>query len=244
MDRRDFLRTVFSASLLTPLLLEASGRSSDTLLYLIADSPQDFLPSILADLGNHGLVSGRSLSFLGPHPEKNRLTPALSSRGWQITPHLSFADAALSFRLLGKEATPSFTLVHDGLIRDIRAGSLAHLWKEMSRLSTLSRSLTVVSFKPRGLLQTKGSAVAVYAHGRLQTKISLKKNTIKTFSTANGRVLVGVADGAARIIESSCRHKICMAAQPASISGERIICAPNRIHLEIEGLRQLDMVTG
>jgi hypothetical protein len=47
-----------------------------------------------------------------------------------------------------------------------------------------------------------------------------------------------------RVVESPCRHQICRCTPPILVPGERIICAPNHLFLEIQGAPGLDTVIG
>ena len=80
MDRRDFFKTVFATPLLAPFLLGSQPSASDE-LFLISDSPETYLPSILEELRNKNKTYGRSYAVL-THPQKTALSQALKASGW------------------------------------------------------------------------------------------------------------------------------------------------------------------
>jgi hypothetical protein len=80
-----------------------------------------------------------------------------------------------------------------------------------------------------------GAAAVVRLPGRA-VRMELETDRTRRFGLANeGSVTVEVRGGRARIIESTCPNKICVNAGWISRPGERIICLPNRVSVEIEG---------
>ena len=156
----------------------------------------------------------------------------------------SRADFNLSFSFLRKKVLPSFTFIKDGRIWDIRSRELLFLWKEMNKNGTPSSSLTTATFKKRQSNFLPGSFADILIGGRRAERISLKKNFSKLFRTQKGNIAVMVKGGKAWVSDSSCRHKICVYSSPVSISGERIICAPNHFLLEIKGPHSIDTSIG
>ncbi len=243
MDRRCFFQTLLSAPILTPLLLASQSRGSDREIYLISDTPHTHLPLLSKELFQTRKATPGTFSFYDPSPHTHKLRQALSLLGWLSVPNPSRADLCISFRTLRQPARPSFTLVKDGTIWDVRSWSLRSLWMEMAKSGTNSSLLTVASLKRKGIGKAAGNTVAVFLNGHPRETFSLKENRRKSYSTHTGRITMEIADGNARITESSCSHKICFYSQPISFSGERIICAPNHFFLEIQG-GDIDTVIG
>jgi len=243
MDRRRFFQTLLSAPLLTPLLLASQSRDSDREIYLISDSPQEHLPVLLKELlrGRSGLPG--SFAFNENSPPQNALKHALSRSGWQVAPLSSDADLKISFRTLFQPARPSFTLVKEGKIWDVRSWALRSLWQEMAQNHAPSSFLTVATLTKPGSGKNTGEVVTIYMDGRKKEAFSLNANLQRSYDARSGRITLQVTKGSARVLSSSCRHKICLYSPPVSLSGERIICAPNFFLLEIQG-STVDTVIG
>jgi hypothetical protein len=243
MDRRRFFQTLLSAPLLTPLLLASQSRESDREVYLISDTPHTHLPVLLKELLRGRLGLPGSFAFNDYSPHKNTLKHALSQSGWQLAPHPSEADLKISFRTLHQPASPSFTLVKDGKIWDVRSWTLRSLWQEMAQRHSPSSFLTVASLTRQGSGRSDGEIVTVYMNGHKKDAFPLKNNLQRSYATHLGRITVQIANGSARVAESSCSHKICLYSPSVSLSGERIICAPNHFLLEVQG-NTVDTVIG
>jgi len=243
MDRRDFFKTILATPMLTPFLL-ASKASSDDDLYLLSDSPQIFLPPILQELKTLTVMSGQSYIFTNEHPLKISLVQSLGMHGWTHAQKLSQAILKLSFRPLRYPARPSFTLVSQGQIWDIRSHRLRLLWQEMNTDHTPSSCLTIASLQTDAVALTPGETVRIYRNGQQIDELSLKKDRIKFYAARKGAIAVRIQERKAWVSDSSCRHKICCLAPPASFVSERIICAPSRFLVEINGHRSIDTIIG
>lgn len=244
MDRRNFIVTMFSSPLLAPFLLEAKTTRPSLELYLIGDTPHRYLPLLLEELRSQLRPYGQNFSFLYPHPNEKELKQSLSQAGWVSVQNPAQAHMALSFCLLSQKAFPSFTFTKEGRICDIRPGKLYSFWNEMNSRHNPSSSMTIASFKTRQKTASPGESVFLYKEGREIEKISLKKNSSKSYSMQKGRVTVIVENGKTWIAESPCKHKICVHTPPVFLAGERIVCAPNHFLLEVNGPRSFDTVLG
>jgi len=244
MDRRNFFRTMLATPLLTPLILASRKSKNGLELYLIAEEPQELIPTLLEEVQKYSLSDSSKFCFLNPHPQEKALKKILLDRGWALVKRPVEASLALSFSHLQSKALPSFTLVKDGRIWDIRTRKLLSIWREINRNHGPSFCLTTASFKSRPADSCVGKYVAIYNHGQQAETLSLRKILTKSFQARGGRIVVQVRDGKAWISESPCRHKICLYSPPISLAGERIICAPNNFLLTIEGRRSIDTVIG
>ncbi len=244
MERREFFKKVIITPLLTPLFLAAKKTKSACELYLIEDNPEEFLPLILEELHNYVANCGHSFAFLNSHPHKNDLRRTLSQKGLTYVQTPAQADLIFSFSPLHEKAFPSFTLIREGKIWDIRSRKLYSLWREMNKNQRRSSCLTIASFKSIPSHPLSGKYVSVYKEGSKIEMISLKENATKSYRTREGKITLRVKDGKAWVPESSCRHKICLHSPPVSFAGERIICAPNHFLLEIKGSRYIDTSIG
>ncbi len=244
MDRRDFFKKVIVTPLLTPLFLAEKKRKSDCEFHLIIDDLQVFLPLILEELHSYVPNKGHSFALLNSHPQENDLRRVLSQKGLIYAPKPIQADLTLSFSHLRQKTLPSFTLIREGKIWDIRSRKLYSLWREMNKNQRPSSCLTIASFKSRQSHPFSGEFVSVYKDGRKIEMISLGENFTKSYRARGGKITLRVKNGKAWVSESPCRHKICLYSPPVSLAGERIICAPNHFLLEIKGSHSIDTAIG
>ena len=244
MDRRDFFKTMLAAPLLTPMIISSKKASHDFELYLIAEKPQLFLSTLLEEVQKYTSSRGRKFAFLNIHPNENSIQKALVEKGWEFVLEQASADLILSFSHLHDKILPSFTLVREGCIWDIRSRRLFSLWHEMNKNHALSSCLTTISFKNRAYDRMAGKFVSVYSSGRKVATLPLEECIARSFRTPTGKITACIRAGRARVTESSCRHKICLDSPAISLAGERIICAPNHFFLEIERSRSIDTVIG
>jgi hypothetical protein len=235
MDRRGFFKTIMTTSLLAPLLLASKKADNELELYLIADNPQDYISILLRELGRHTIFSERTYTFLTSHPHSDELSKILAAAGWSYEGVSHKAHMAISFSTLHGNARPSFTLVKEGRVIDIRSNKLRALWKEMNQPRPFSTCLTTASIRHSRKPLQQGTHVVVYQDGAKATVLSLDKESLQTFRAREGLITVKIAGGKAWVEEASCRNKICVHSQPVSLSGERIICAPNHFMISVVG---------
>jgi len=244
MDRRHFLHMFLTAPALTPLWLAAKQTRHSGELYLISDEPADYLPVLLTESRGFQPIDGTSFAFLSPHPHRQQLQSQLERRGWSPAAVATHAHLTLSFSPLANPARPSFTFVRDGRIWDIRSRRLRALWDLMGQRSGRSTGLTIAGFRTEPPRAVPGRLAAVYQDGRLKERIPLDRARLVRLPAGGGYLAVQVEDGSARVVESPCRHQICRCTPPITAAGERIICAPNHLLLEILGPSGLDTVIG
>ena len=80
-----------------------------------------------------------------------------------------------------------------------------------------------------------GSRVRIIrADGAVET-FPLAKDTVVTVTGPLGKTSVEIKDGSVRISRAPCPRKICVHQGKISISGQIVVCVPNRICVEIEG---------
>lgn len=244
MDRRRFLQALLSSPLLVSSLRGSQAKKERGLLYLISDSPQDYLWIILQELRNYHRIEDKSFSFSGSSLCHKAIWESLTQRGWKYSPNNTKSGLVLSSSFLNHKAFPSFTFVKGGNILDIRSHKLASLWEDMRKRSASASLLTTASFNEKTAPLLKGSRVCFYLDGHRVDSLSLNKKAQKTYLTKNGHVSVKIESGKVRVIESSCAQKICCLSKPISSAGDRIICAPNRFLLEIERTSLVDTAIG
>jgi hypothetical protein len=244
MDRRDFIQKLITIPLLDPLLRISTGMTGDGELYLISEEPHTVLPRILRAMPFLQRNNRKRFAFLSPHPRQEGLRHILFRKGWVSSPSPDRAEMALSFSLLHNPVAPSFTYVKDGKIQDIRTPGLFHVWQDMIRAHKPSSCLTTASFFSHKIPLFSGKFAAVYREGKKVEALPLERPLVRSYRTRAGRILVRVQDRKVWVVESSCRNKICCSVPSVSLSGERIICAPNHFFLEIQGARSVDTTIG
>jgi len=243
MDRRDFFKTILATPLLAPFFLGPQSSANDE-LFLISDSPETYLPSLLEALENQNKAYGRTYAVLNTHPQKTALSQALKTSGWtQAFPHQR-ADLTISFRPLHHPMPPSFTLIKAGQIRDIRTKELFSIWRKMNEKHPRSSCLTIAAIQARQAGRSPGTFVRIYHNGQVVEEASLKKDRVQTFWAEQGTVTVKIEQGKVFVPSSSCRHKICCSVPPSSFAGDRIVCAPNHFLLEVQGPGSFDTIIG
>ena len=229
MDRRDFFKTLFVTPLLTPFLLSSDSKRSPFQLSVIGDSPQLFVPSLLRGLREHEFIQGRTVAFLNSRLEGHKLRNALSVSGWNLAAQASEADLSISFNPLRKKASPSFALIKNGKVWDIRTKDLYSLWEDMYRHHPPSSWLTTVFIKDTSVRIHTGTHAKVFSDGKEMGSLSLDKNSSRSYRVKKGEISLVVQNRRVWISDSSCRHKICSSMPPVSLTGERIICAPKGV---------------
>ncbi len=239
MDKRNFLQTLLAAPLLTKYIQASQSNNRQYEFYLISDSPDRWLELILEETGIKS-STGR-FAFLNSHPNAGKIDERLKDSGWKSAIRPEQAKLCISSSRLLVPALPSFTMSENGRVRDIRNDRLYSIWTAFQKQSP-SIQLTTFSFLPSKAGQ--GKSAAVYQRGQKIALLPLDRKTKKSFPVESGRITVKIEDGKAWVEDSSCRQKICRHAAPVFLAGERIICAPNRFLLEIEGAGGVDTVLG
>ncbi len=244
MHRRRFLHTFLAAPALTPLLLAADKIHPRGELHLISDEPEAYLPLLLAESADIPSRSRKTFAFLSPHPRRSRLFSTLTDQGWEPETDPSRAQLTLTFVPMMRPSRPSFALVRNGRIRDIRSRKLRALWDRMGRESEASASLTVAGLRPVPHRGNRGKFAAIYHEGILVERIRLDRDGSKRLQMRTGALVVRVESGRVRVAESPCWHQICLGTPPIDQTGQRIICAPNHLLVEVQGAPGLDTVIG
>ncbi len=78
----------------------------------------------------------------------------------------------------------------------------------------------------------KGKTATIKVDGEIKDTVSLTDEGYE--KNING-VTISVADGEICVKTSTCKDKVCVRSGKISKSGEGIICAPNRVSIEING---------
>ena len=81
--------------------------------------------------------------------------------------------------------------------------------------------------------------VFVYQNGRLVQEIGLSKN--REVCLFGGKLRVQVKDGGIRVIKADCPEHICMNMGWIDHSGQTIVCAPNKVLLEVKSFEPVSV---
>lgn len=243
MDRRRFLQTFLLTSSLAPMLLASKKSHNNYELFILSDSPHRLTGDILKELEKLQAPFRHSYSFLNPHPQEQELQHIFTQKGWPQATRTAHAGVTISFNQLLKPAMPSFTLIQGDRIRDVRANRLYSLWEEM-KAHPATANLTTIGFKSASKAFPQGEYAACYRNGKLLARFPITEKRSQILQGQRGPLSISLDQGKAWVSESSCAHQICRLSPPVSISGERIICAPNGFLLEIQGSKFVDTVIG
>ncbi len=244
MDRRSFLNTILVSPVVTSVLLATQKNRKNSELYLIADNPHDVIPLILNELSAFNIEPGQQFSFLTAHPQREALSLGLQHRGQTPAADPQQADMTISFTSLQNQARPSFALINNGRIWDVRTQRLHRLWTTLNEHNPPTTGLTILGFKQTKKREARGQAVTLFQNGRLIGRTPLTGRKTEVLPGRLGDITLRIENGRAWISESSCRHQICRLSPPVSLTGERIICAPNHLLLEVQGDGSVDTVIG
>jgi hypothetical protein len=243
MNRRHFIQALVSAPLLSRFLLGSKKTQSASEIHLVSDNPHQILPLLLEEMKKYGLNYEKKFAFLNSYPNEKQMTQELQRQGWIFSPLHTDSDLSISFRSLKHKIRPSFTMAKEGGIWDIRSKRLLSLWKQINKEGPLSSCLTIAYIrgsKPR----YAGKSFSVFSQGQRIDSLALNVNRTKLYKGKAGEIVISVNNGKVWVNESSCRHKICCLTPPIAYAGERIICAPNRLLVEIDRSSLVDTSIG
>jgi hypothetical protein len=83
----------------------------------------------------------------------------------------------------------------------------------------------------------KGSSVEITVDGSLYAVYNLKTDAVIPISDENGTVTntLTISGGRAKMTEADCPDKLCMHQNAISITGENIVCLPNKVVCTVTG---------
>ena len=94
---------------------------------------------------------------------------------------------------------------------------------------------------------TRSKSIIIRSDGTVVKKISLTKNKTEEFNirSKEGSLTVEIKAGRVRVIESTCKDKLCVKEGWIEKVGESIVCLPNRISISIVGEKEngIDSIT-
>ncbi len=94
---------------------------------------------------------------------------------------------------------------------------------------------------------TQSKSIVIRSDGIVVKKISLTRNKTEEFNirSKEGNLIVEIKAGRVRVIESTCKDKLCVKEGWIEKVGESIVCLPNRISISIVGEKEngIDSIT-
>ncbi|MEZ4699120.1 MAG: NusG domain II-containing protein [Rhodothermales bacterium] len=213
IDRRTFLRL---GALAVPAAL-AHGAYGRTLAHPAASQ------------------AGFSLSILTDRPDEaiRRAEAALKT---------SFRGGAIAFReqRIQGAHVGDIVLARPGLV-DYRAGddALAEALRETAQALRLPMPVNdPVLLRFQHATGGAATEAIVQIEDRVAMRLDLTRDLPATrIEGPYGSVTVAVDQGAARIVDASCRHKTCTRLGGIDRAGESLVCIPARISVQIDGPR-------
>ena len=99
----------------------------------------------------------------------------------------------------------------------------------IASLLVLSLSVFLITL----LSREEGAVAVVSVDGAVVAEYPLSRDG--EYSLNGGTNILAIKDGAAFMKDADCPDKICIHQKKKSKTGERIVCLPNRVMVEIEG---------
>lgn len=109
------------------------------------------------------------------------------------------------------------------------------------RLTFLDRAILLALLLAAGALFPllgrggAGERVVVEQDGRIVFTAPLSGERTASLTGPLGETVLAIHDGSARIVSSSCPHRICLGMGGVSQRGDIVACVPNRLLVRIEG---------
>lgn len=80
-----------------------------------------------------------------------------------------------------------------------------------------------------------GTIVMITVNGEEYAKLPLSKNTTFDIKGIEGENRIEIQDGTVNMIQADCPDKLCVHQKPIHYHGEKIICLPHKVVVEISG---------
>ena len=249
ITRRDFLK-VLGVSTLPLLNFKNIIKENKELEFkIITAKPVESLVLLLNQLKNSGEkkialygVNGEALNIMKYvlNRTKTGIYKGGSNSFWS-----SSLMAVLEVRRVAY-TEPGFTMISDNRIIDPRTGIFSGIAKKVYTENKADYEITlkVSSITADKGVKNPGSKVKIMINGKTKGFMNLSKNEKLSFSTDLGKIRIVSEAGRVRVEESSCKHKICMHRGAISNSGEKLICAPQKVIVEVVGKSIVDSIVG
>lgn len=124
-------------------------------------------------------------------------------------------------------------------IENIKSGKPFFIFDIIVYVFVLALAVTaiILIFKPQG------SYVKVTVSGEVVDEFDLFQTIDKTYELKTGKMRLIISDGKVWIEESTCPEHICKHIGKISKAGEKIICIPNSMIIEVTGESEVETIT-
>ncbi len=249
ITRRDFLKILGVSSL--PLLNFKNILKNDTEFEftVISSKPIDTVTSLLNAIKQS---SSKNIFLYGINDEAisiskyvlNRTMKGIYKGNSMNLFNKSALMAVMEIKRISKTA-PGITMISGNSIVDPRRGVFSRIAQKVYNEKSGDFEIRI---KVSSVLNTKksnpGTKAKIMINGKTKGYINLNKNEKLNFSTNLGKIKIVSGSGMVRVEESSCKHKICMHRGYISNTGEKLICAPQKVVVEVIGKSLIDSIVG
>lgn len=124
-------------------------------------------------------------------------------------------------------------------IENIKSGKPFFIFDIIVYVFVLALAVTaiILIFKPQG------NYVKVTVSGEVVDEFDLFQTVDKTYELKTGKMRLIISDGKVWIDESTCPEHICKHIGKISKAGEKIICIPNSMIIEVTGESEVEAIT-
>jgi len=138
---------------------------------------------------------------------------------------------------------PGITITSGNKILDPREGSYKSISKKVysENSATYEIRLKISSIGEKKDMRA-GSKAKITVDGNIYSFININSENTIQIPTNLGKMKIVSSKGKVLVKESSCKHKICMHKGYISKSGEKIICAPQKLIITVLGNSPVDSI--
>lgn len=124
-------------------------------------------------------------------------------------------------------------------VENIKSGKPFFIFDIIVYVLVLALAVTAIIF----IFKPQGSHVKVTVSGEVVDEFDLFQTVDKTYELKTGKMRLIISDGKVWIEESACPEHICKHIGKISKAGEKIICIPNSMIIEVTGESEVEAIT-
>ncbi len=124
-------------------------------------------------------------------------------------------------------------------IENIKSGKPFFIFDIIVYVFVLALAVTAIIF----IFKPQGNYVKVTVSGEVVDEFDLFQTVDKTYELKTGKMRLIISDGKVWIEESTCPEHICKHIGKISKAGEKIICIPNSMIIEVTGESEVETIT-